>query len=80
MYTTSMQVVRETQDGCKRMRHILDTHMVEYEQRDIFMSRENKRELQQRLGLNVEVPQLFVDGLHLGVSNLKPMKSWMLMY
>ena len=68
MYTTTVQVVRETQDACKRVRHILDTHMVEYEQRDIFMSRDNQRELQQRLGSNAEVPQLFVDGLHLGVS------------
>ena len=42
--------------------------MMKYEERDIFMSRENQRELCERLeNENVDVPQVFADGLHLGV-------------
>ena len=78
VYTTSMMVVRETHEHCKTVRNILMTHMLEYEERDIFMSRDNQRELQERLAgaQNVDVPQVFVDGQHLGVSyNTCPYKT-----
>ena len=43
--------------------------MVRYEERDICMSRENQRELIERLGVSeVDVPQVFADGQHIGVS------------
>ena len=69
LYTTSMRIVRETHDKCKRVKNILQTHMVQYEEKDIFMSRENQETLMNRLGINhVDVPQVFADGQHLGVS------------
>ena len=70
VFTTSMKVVRSTSEKCERVRHILHTHMVRYDERDMFMSRENQRELVERLHFDgVEVPQVFVDGKYLGVSD-----------
>ena len=70
-------IVRETYENCKKVRNILQTHMVEHEQRDIFMSKQNQKELQERLGQpNVDVPQVFVDGQLLGVSLLGFMEKF----
>lgn len=72
LYTSSMTVVRETADKCKSIRHILQTHMVRYEERDLFMSNENQKELLERLGLSaINVPQVFADGVYIGVSRDK---------
>lgn len=69
LYATSMMIVRDTYEACKKVKNMLQTHMVEYEERDIFMSKDNQRELQERLGqINVDVPQVFVNGQHIGVS------------
>lgn len=69
LYTSSMTVVRDTADKCKAIRHILQTHMVRYEERDLFMSCENQKELLERLGASaIKVPQVFADGVHIGVS------------
>jgi len=66
-YTTSMRIVRDTYERCVHTRQILQTHMVEYEERDVFMSRENQLELKQRIKCEeVDVPQVFADGVHLG--------------
>ena len=63
-----MSVVRDTHEQCARVRRILQTHMVQFEERDIFMSKHNQAELMQRLGQeHVEVPHVFADGNHLGV-------------
>lgn len=67
VYTTSMMVVREAADKCKAVRNILQTHMVRYEERDMFMSAENQKELRERLGQSaICVPQVFADGVHIG--------------
>ncbi|XP_041357479.1 glutaredoxin domain-containing cysteine-rich protein CG12206-like [Gigantopelta aegis] len=66
-YTTSMCVVRDTWEKCKLVRNILQTHMVRYEEKDMYMSRDNQRELAERLRVErVRVPQVFVDGVHIG--------------
>ena len=68
VYTTSMTVVRESADKCKAVRNILQTHMVRYEEKDLFMSAENQKELLDRLGTSaIVVPQVFADGIHIGV-------------
>ena len=60
--------MRETYEKCMRVKQILQTHMVEYEEKDVFMSRENQRELIERMGAeDVNVPQVFADGLLLAV-------------
>lgn len=67
IYTTSMTVVRESADKCKAVRNILQTHMVRYEEKDLFMSSENQKELLDRLGTSaIVLPQVFADGIHIG--------------
>ncbi|XP_076468559.1 uncharacterized protein LOC143299237 [Babylonia areolata] len=68
LYTTSMTVVRETHERCKSARNILHTHMVHFEQRDVYLSHEHQRQLQERLDSadDVPLPQIFIDGVHLG--------------
>ena len=74
LYTTSMTVVRESADKCKAVRNILQTHMVRYEEKDLFMSAENQKELMDRLGTSaIELPQVFADGIHIGVRLLRLM-------
>lgn len=67
IYTSSMAIVRETYERCVLAKKILQTHMVRYEERDLFMSIENQRELRERLGVDqVLLPQVFADGVALG--------------
>lgn len=70
VYTTSMTVVRETFDRCKVARNILQTHMVRYEERDLYMSHEHQRMLAERLEVDlnqvIRLPQVFIDGIHIG--------------
>ncbi|XP_034937667.1 uncharacterized protein [Chelonus insularis] len=67
VYTTSMGVVPKTRFACLKMRHILNTHMVQYEERDLYRSSALQTELKDRLASDcVQVPQLFIDGQHIG--------------
>ena len=64
-----MTVIRKTHERCKKVQKILQTHMVRYEERDLFMSKENQKELRERLDASdVTLPQVFADGAPLGVS------------
>jgi glutaredoxin domain-containing cysteine-rich protein 1 len=69
VYTTSVMVVRDTYDKCLRVNKILQTHVVRYEQRDVSLSRDDHRELMERLGQDVDLPQVFADGVYIGVSH-----------
>lgn len=69
IYTTSMTVVRKTHERCKIAKKILQNHMVRYEERDLFMNKENQKELMERLGTStISLPQVFADGGLIGVS------------
>ncbi|XP_054708766.1 uncharacterized protein LOC129218504 [Uloborus diversus] len=66
-YTTSMGIVRTTYERCRKVRKILETLMVKFEERDVFMNRGFQQEVRERLGITrVIVPQVFVEGRHLG--------------
>jgi glutaredoxin domain-containing cysteine-rich protein 1 len=68
-YTTSMNVVRDTHDKCLLVKKILQTQRVEFDERDVFVSRDFHRELVERLGdEHYELPQVFADGFPLGNS------------
>ncbi|XP_005104531.1 glutaredoxin domain-containing cysteine-rich protein CG31559 isoform X2 [Aplysia californica] len=73
IYATTMSVVRETSERCKVVRCLLQNHMVRYEERDLYMSREIQQELRQRLAQEgvseVRLPHVFADGIHLGGSD-----------
>ncbi|XP_058789359.1 glutaredoxin domain-containing cysteine-rich protein CG31559-like [Phymastichus coffea] len=67
VYTTTMAIVRETYYRCVMVKQILRTHMVKYEERDMYMSSELQTELKERLGCEaIQVPQLFIDGQYIG--------------
>lgn len=70
IYTSSMTVVRETHERCKIVKKILQNHMVRYEEKDLFMNKDNQKELMERLGTTVvSVPQVFADGSLLGTAD-----------
>lgn len=63
-----MGIVRETYAKCANVKQILRTLLVKFEERDIFMSSEYQQEIKDRMQLvEIKVPQLFVDGQHIGV-------------
>uniref|UniRef100_A0A1B0D885 Uncharacterized protein n=1 Tax=Phlebotomus papatasi TaxID=29031 RepID=A0A1B0D885_PHLPP len=67
LYTTSMGIVRETYAKCNCLKQILRTLLVKFEERDVFMSTEYQQEIKDRMQCdNIDVPQLFVDGQHIG--------------
>ncbi len=91
MYTTSSGIIPEVGNRCSAVRKILMNHRVKFEERDLFLSKENMNELEIRMKAcntsgnplstasssnlpnfmpngQPEVPQVFVDGVWLGVS------------
>ncbi|GAB1865520.1 Glutaredoxin domain-containing cysteine-rich protein CG31559 [Camponotus japonicus] len=67
LYTTSLGIVRETFTNCMKMKQILWTNMVKYDEADLFRDTELQTELRDRIDLEVlTLPQLFVDGQHIG--------------
>lgn len=54
-----------------KVKQILRTLLVKFEERDVFMSTEYQNEIRERMRCDyVLVPQVFVDGQHVGVSHL----------
>jgi glutaredoxin len=64
-----MGIVRGTYQRCVLVKKILRNLLVKYEERDVFMSMEYQDEIRDRMKSDqILVPQLFVDGQHIGVS------------
>ena len=64
-----MGIVRGTYQKCVQVKKILRTLLVKFEERDVFMSGEYQEEIKDRMrSSDVLVPQIFVDGQHVGVS------------
>lgn len=69
LYTTSMGIIRDTYAKCSNVKQILRTLLVKFEERDVFMSVEYQQEIKERMHSDViKVPQLYVEGQHIGVS------------
>lgn len=72
MYTTTMGIVRGTYQMCLKVRQILRTHLVKFDERDVFMSREVQAEIRDRMSSEqILVPQVFIDGQYIGVCILQ---------
>lgn len=72
IYTTTLQVVRESNAKCKRVKKILQSYCVRYEERDLYKKKEYQRELKYRLNLNIiDIPYIFFNGKLIGVSKKK---------
>lgn len=69
VYMTSMRIVRRTHERCRTVQKILQAHLVRFEEKDLFMSKDVQKELMERTGKkDLVIPQIFVDGLHIGSS------------
>lgn len=66
VYTTSFQAVRGRYELCKRVVQILKNHRVKVDERDIFISPEHLAELKERINDKISVPQVFINGQHIG--------------
>ncbi|XP_065159186.1 LOW QUALITY PROTEIN: glutaredoxin domain-containing cysteine-rich protein CG31559-like [Atheta coriaria] len=67
VYTTTMGIVRETYQSCMKVKQILRTQLVRFEERDVFMSADYQAEIRDRMRCgDILVPQVFVDGQHIG--------------
>ena len=67
LYMTSLGIVRQTFTNCMKMKQILWTNMVKYDEADLFRDTELQTELRDRIDSEVlTLPQLFVDGQHIG--------------
>lgn len=65
-----MGILRDTYQACAKVKQILRTLLVKYEERDVFMSSEYQAEIRERMRCSyILVPQVFVDGQHIGVSS-----------
>ena len=63
--------IRSTLQECKFIRNLFDNLALKTDERDIFMEKEHQAELDEKTGeLNSPVPQVFVNGVWLGVSLL----------
>lgn len=64
-----MGIVRSTYQECVLVKKILRNLLIKYEDRDMFMSTEYQDEIRDRMKSDqILVPQLFIDGIYIGVS------------
>ena len=67
VYTTSFKAVRGRYELCKKVVQTLHNHRVKVDERDILVSQEYHTELKERLNEKISVPQVFINGQHIGV-------------
>ena len=51
---------------CFRAKHLLESKHIEFEDIDVMMDRARKAEMVERAGGRTSVPQIFIDGHHVG--------------
>ncbi|CAN4077548.1 unnamed protein product [Withania somnifera] len=68
VYTTTLGGVRRTFENCNKVRLILESHRVVFDERDVALHGEFRQELKELLGEgeNASVPRLFVKGRYIG--------------
>ena len=54
---------------CSRALRLLDSKNVQYEQIDVSLSSELRAQMRSRAGGKTSVPQIFIDGQHIGGSD-----------
>ena len=69
MYTTSLTSIRDISSSCARVKHILTTHRINFDERDIFLHPAFGDELKERLNCTqTVVPYVFCKGILVGDS------------
>ncbi len=72
VYLSSVQAVKETYSNCQEIRKILQRARVVFEERDVSLDSSFNKELQARLP-GAKVPQVFLNGKHVGVCDAHPL-------
>ena len=67
VYTTTFRGVRSTFEDCKYVLSLFHNLRVLVDERDVYMNSFYYRELEERLGERLSVPQVFLSGQHIGV-------------
>ena len=67
VYTTTFRGVRSTFEDCKYVLSLFHNLRVLVDERDVYMDSFYYRELEERLGERLSVPQVFLSGQHIGV-------------
>ena len=65
-YATGLRGVRKTFEACRRVRFLLENHMVKYKERDVSVDSEYRDEMWRLLGRKVTSPRLFIRGRYIG--------------
>ena len=66
VYTTSLRGVRKTFEDCNRVRDVLETHRVVFDERDVSLHGDFLREVKELVGEAVALPRVFVKGRYVG--------------
>lgn len=66
LYTTSLGGVRRTYEDCNRLRSVMESHRVVFDERDVSLHGEFLNELRELLGEGASVPRLFIKGRYVG--------------
>ncbi|XP_006818789.1 glutaredoxin domain-containing cysteine-rich protein 1-like [Saccoglossus kowalevskii] len=78
VYTTSMSIIRDTYEKCRFVKRLFQNHRVKFEERDIYLNKNNQQDLQERLGPDqpLVVPQVVIDGEIIGnLENLEQLNE-----
>ena len=68
IYTTSLGLVRKTQYECKYVKQIFHNLLVRFDEKDLFVHPNFKKELQRKLRTEIlTLPQVFINGQSIGV-------------
>jgi glutaredoxin len=62
-----MTAVRATNEACAYVKKVFENRGLPFEERDVFIHKEHQKEMQNRLGKGVGLPQVIIDGIHIGV-------------
>lgn len=62
-----MTAVRATTDACSYVKKVFKNRGLPFEERDVFIHKEHHKEMQNRLGKGLSLPQVIINGIHIGV-------------
>ena len=62
-----MTAVRATTEACAYVKKVFRNKGLPFEERDVFIHKEHQKEMQNRLGKGLTLPQVTINGIHIGV-------------
>lgn len=62
-----MTAVRTTTAACSYVKKVFRNRGLPFEERDVFIHKDHQKEMQNRLGKGLSLPQVVISGVHIGV-------------